>query len=85
MADDQTPVQPKRDRHLNVRVDDNLYKAALDKAKPYGGLSVVVRAMLRAFTSGERNFAIDDIARENTPAPKPKSHKKKKAPKKEKN
>lgn len=53
-----------------VRVDKDLHRKAMQAARPYGGLSAVIRAFLRAFTAGERNFDVDQLAQENTPAPK---------------
>jgi hypothetical protein len=50
----------------------------MEKARPYGGLSAVIRAMLRAFVKGERNFDVEDLVEENTPASKPKPPKHKK-------
>lgn len=62
---------PRKGKHLNVRIDDDLYDAASERAKPYGGLSVVVRALLSIFASGERQFDPEDIARAAERAPKP--------------
>ncbi len=72
------PPPPARDVQINVRLDRKLHKDAKEKARPYGGVSAVIRAMLRAFVNGERNFDIEDLAEENTPSTKPTPPKRKK-------
>jgi antitoxin component of RelBE/YafQ-DinJ toxin-antitoxin module len=59
-----------REARIGLRVDADLYRAAYEKALQYGGLSAVIRAMLRKFVKGEANFDIDDLADENRRAPK---------------
>ena len=70
MADDEKTPPPRKDKHLDVRIDADLYEKAKERARPFGGLSAVIRAMLRLFAQGERNFDIEDVARENERAPK---------------
>jgi hypothetical protein len=68
------PAQKKpashRDEYIHLRVDAELKEQATEKARIYGGLSGVLRAMLKAFVGGERNFDPEDLASEHTQAPK---------------
>lgn len=75
---DNSDSPPPRDKQINIRIDEDLYLRAKDRAKFMGGISAVVRAMLRMFAEGERNFDVDDLSREVSKAP-PKSRKKKKS------
>jgi hypothetical protein len=59
-----------RTHQINLRVDEALYQAAVEKALQYGGLSPVVRAMLRKFIKGAANFDMEDLADENRRASK---------------
>lgn len=61
---------PKRGKHLTIRIDEDLYEKANERARFFGGLSAVMRAMLRMFASGENNFDPEDLAEENTRAKK---------------
>jgi antitoxin component of RelBE/YafQ-DinJ toxin-antitoxin module len=63
---------PKRGKIMHVRIDDDLFEAAMKKARRYGGISPVVRAMLRRFVAEtEPNFDLADLEEENTPAERP--------------
>lgn len=63
---------PQRVQMLHVRIDIGLFLAAMKKARRYGGISPVVRAMLRRFiTTDEPNFDLSDLEQENTPAERP--------------
>jgi len=58
------------DEHINLRVSADLYRAAYQKALRSGGLSAVIRAMLRKFVEGTINFDLDGLADENRRAAK---------------
>jgi hypothetical protein len=58
MAGKEEKKQPKR---LNVQVDSEDYDEFAKKAGTYGTLSDVIRAMIRTFIKGERNFDITDL------------------------
>lgn len=70
--------QFSRNKKINLRLDSELYDQAMGKASGYGGLSAVIRAMLRKFVKGQQNFDIEDLAEENMPASKPRPPRKKK-------
>lgn len=57
----------RRGRRLAIRIDEPLFLAAFERARQYGGLSAVIRAMLRAFVRGEGTFTLQDLSEENTP------------------
>jgi hypothetical protein len=59
-----------RDERINLRVSADLYRAAYQKALRYGGLSAVIRAMLRKFVEGTINFDLEALDDENRRAPK---------------
>ena len=57
---------------MHFRIDAALYTAAMEKARRDGGLSPVVRTLLRRFVaSDELNFDLADLEQENTPAERP--------------
>lgn len=57
---------------MHVRIDAALFAAAMQKARRYGGISPVVRALLRRFVAQETpNFDMADLEDENTPAERP--------------
>lgn len=58
-----------RDKQLNVRIDRDLYDAAMDRAAEFG-LGVVVRALLRAYVAGEVELLEASLFQEATPAPR---------------
>jgi hypothetical protein len=63
---------PRRDKIMHVRIDVDLLLAAMKKSRRYGGISPVVRALLRRFVaSPEPNFDLADLEQENTPAERP--------------
>jgi antitoxin component of RelBE/YafQ-DinJ toxin-antitoxin module len=63
---------PHRGKIMHVRIDADLFLAAMKKARRYGGISPVIRAMLRRFVaSQDLNFDITDLEEENTPAERP--------------
>lgn len=63
---------PHRGKMMHVRIDAELFLAAMKKARRYGGISPVVRALLRRFVaSAELNFDLADLEQENTPAERP--------------
>jgi hypothetical protein len=77
MPNDPQPTLPKRpdahrDKQLNVRIDVDLYDAAMDRSGEFG-LGVVVRALLRAYVAGQLEISEGDLIREATPAPRLKS------------
>jgi len=53
---------PKKDKRIEIRVDPDLYDRATERAHIFGGLSAVIRAMLKMFASGENNFDPEDLA-----------------------
>lgn len=61
----------KRSEQFGIRADKELLDAARAKAKPFGGLAAVIRAMLRMFVSGEHNFDPEDLRDERIAAPRP--------------
>jgi|GEM_PF-3731941 len=67
---DKLAAAPRREERIAFRLSADLYRAAYEKALQYGGLSAVIRAMLRKFVSGTVNFDIEDLADENRRAPK---------------
>jgi hypothetical protein len=70
-AKEKAPQRPTiREERINLRVSVDLYRAAYEKALQYGGLSAVIRAMLRKFVSGTINFELEDLADENRRAKK---------------
>jgi Arc/MetJ-type ribon-helix-helix transcriptional regulator len=65
---------PGKDEEIKVKLDSELAAQAKQKALRYGGLSAVVRALLRAWV--ERDIIEwDDIAVENLRAAKRKKNK----------
>ena len=65
---------PGKEEQIKVRLDSDLVARAKQKALRYGGLSAVVRALLRAWV--ERDIITwDDIAVENLRAAKRKKNK----------
>jgi hypothetical protein len=77
MPNDPPPTQPKRpdahrDRQLNVRINWDLYDAAMERSGEFG-LGVVVRALLRAYVAGQVELSEAEMIREATPAPRLKS------------
>ncbi len=70
-AKEKAPQRPAaREERINLRVGADLYRAAYEKALQYGGLSAVIRAMLRKFVKGSVNFDMEDLADENRRAQK---------------
>jgi antitoxin component of RelBE/YafQ-DinJ toxin-antitoxin module len=69
MTDEQREP-PHRDDYIRIRLDPELKAKAMKAARPYGGLSSVIRAFLRLFISNEKMFSIEDLSEENTQAPK---------------
>lgn len=64
---------PFKAKKIEIRVDSELAKRAQQKALRYGGLSAVVRALLRQWVERDAiTLTEDDIARENERAPKDK-------------
>jgi hypothetical protein len=43
----------KRGRQLNLRIDDDLFDAAAGQAQQHGGLSLVIRVLLRKYVAGQ--------------------------------
>ncbi len=57
---------------MHVRIGAELFLAAMKKARRYGGLSPVVRALLRRLVASDApNFDPIDLEEENTPAERP--------------
>ena len=65
-----TKEPPHRYKRLNVRIDEETYETLQEKASVHGGISAVIRAMIRTFIRGKRNFALEDLAEEHKRAPK---------------
>ena len=64
MAEQPSSTSGKRNKRLPpIRVEEELHTQAAEKAKQYGGLSVVMRTLLRLFVSGE----IDEPVRRMAP------------------
>ena len=68
-ATPRKPPNTHRDKQLNVRIDRDLYDAAMDRSGDFG-LGVVVRALLRAYVAGEVELPEIDLVQEATPAPR---------------
>jgi len=62
--------KPPKEEKLQIRIDVELARRARKKALRYGGLSAVVRALLRAWLERDDLIAWDAIARENERASK---------------
>ena len=70
----------QKDNELKIRIDAEMARQAKFKAAAYGGLSVVIRALLRAWLdSGRVTLTAEDILREHNRAPKSPRKKKTKA------
>jgi Arc/MetJ family transcription regulator len=61
------PIAPPKEVKLQVRIDDDLYQAAMQKAEGLGGLSAVVRALIRAWVA-HRSPSDADVLAERVPA-----------------
>jgi hypothetical protein len=66
---DEPPPTPKRAQQFNLRIDPELYAAAMGKAAPHG-LGTIIRALLRAFVRGDVRLPADDLLRETAAAPR---------------
>jgi hypothetical protein len=67
MADNQSIDASRRDKTFNLRMDIELYNAAMAKAEY--GLGPAMRALLRAYVRGAVEIPPADMARELTSAP----------------
>jgi hypothetical protein len=67
-ATDKPAVKPKEIK-LQVRIGEELYEAAMEKAERLGGVSAVVRALLRQWVEGGPMPSDADILAERVPAP----------------
>jgi hypothetical protein len=67
--DDPKPPPVRRARAFNVRIDPELYDAAMDKAYRYG-LAAAIRALLRRYVNGQVQLSDAELEREATPAPR---------------
>lgn len=68
----------RREKAFNLRIDVELYEAAMKTAAPYG-LSALIRALLKAHVNGEIQLKSDALPKEMTRAPRvPKQKRKKK-------
>ncbi len=57
MSKKQAPTQPPaapsaKDKRINLRIDAELFDAATEQASHQGGVSVVIRALLRKYVEG---------------------------------
>jgi hypothetical protein len=57
----------KREKQVNVRLDLELFKAASERARALGGLSVVIRTLLRRFADGKIVLRKEDVVDELLP------------------
>lgn len=57
------PAQAKKETQIQFRVDAELYEAVTKAARPFG-LSVIVRALLRAYIRGDVQLKQEDLLRE---------------------
>jgi hypothetical protein len=67
MADNQPVDASRRDKTFNLRMDVELYDAAMAKAEY--GLGPAIRALLRAYVRGAVEIPPADMTRELTSAP----------------
>jgi hypothetical protein len=67
MAESQPNDASRRDKTFNLRMDVELYDAAMGKAEY--GLGPAIRALLRAYVRGAVEIPPADLARELTSAP----------------
>lgn len=73
MSNDGTkPEKKHRDKQLQVRIDDELHDAALEKAQGFGwSLGSVVRALLRSWVENRSEGpTATEVGRESVPADK---------------
>jgi hypothetical protein len=70
MADPKWTPPPAKQVKFQIRLDADLADKAIDKAAPMGGLSAVVRAMLRRWVESGIEIAQDDVVRELIHAPR---------------
>jgi hypothetical protein len=66
---EKLPPLPKS-KYLNLRIDAELYALASKLAGPFGGLSAVMRALLRLFVSGAVTLTSEHILQEHRRSPK---------------
>jgi hypothetical protein len=71
------PAYVRRDRQINVRIDAELYEAAMAKAYAYG-LGAVIRALVRAYVRGDTKLREEDLRLELTTAPRERRPRKRK-------
>jgi len=57
-----------RDKRVETRIDAGLLQAAAEKARALGGVSVVIRALLRLFVEGKITLRREDVIEELLPA-----------------
>ena len=67
MPKDSPASAPKREKQVNIRLDLELFKVASEKARALGGLSVVIRTLLRRFVDGKINLRKEDVVDELLP------------------
>lgn len=76
MPDRPNPTPAPREKRFNLRIDSGLLAAATDVARQYGGVSVVIRALLRKFVAGKITLRREDVLDELLPADNPPKQKK---------
>jgi len=62
-----------RESRINLRIDADLYRSAFEKARALGGLSVVIRTLLRWFVDGRVSLKREDVVDELLPVRPPDS------------
>jgi hypothetical protein len=75
-TDTPKPPVPKKDKYIGIKMDSALAANAAKRAKRFGGLSAVIRALLRLFLSGE----LDSPLQAMTPKEKKRPPRKKSKP-----
>jgi hypothetical protein len=69
MSKKQAPAAPQpKEKRINLRIDAELFDAATDQAVPQGGISVVIRALLRKYVSGAVTITDSEALSEIVPA-----------------
>lgn len=67
---EEPPSAPKKkDKMFPVRMDEDLYLAASRRAKRFGGLAAVIRALLKLFVQGELDSPLQTMTPEERRRP----------------
>jgi hypothetical protein len=66
----KSPTPQRREKRLEVRLDPDLFQTVSLRSVDLGGVSVLVRALLRKYAAGEITLSAEDFHRELITAPK---------------